>query len=240
MKNRLLTRKLTQAKRKTQTCRVFDLKINQSHLSKLELQKLKMFFVEAKWLYNYILNQPDIFKFDTKTKSIQKLNKNKEIETVKLQYLPAKNRQDVYYGLIENIKNLNKKKKKGNKVGRLKFKSNIKSINLSQLGVTHKIISKNKLKLNGIKRPLRVFGLSQVTPDMEISNAKLLNLLDGYHIKLTTFSEKIQEIHDHKESIGIDFGIKTNLTLSDGKTFNVSIPETERLKRLQTFSTVLV
>ena len=46
----------TRAKRKSQICRVFDLKINESKLSKRQKEDLKMQFVESKWLYNDILN----------------------------------------------------------------------------------------------------------------------------------------------------------------------------------------
>ena len=45
----------TRAKRKSQACRVFDLKIDESKLSKRQQEDLKMQFVESKWLYNDIL-----------------------------------------------------------------------------------------------------------------------------------------------------------------------------------------
>ena len=45
----------TRAKRKSQICRVFDLKIDESKLSKRQKEDLKMQFVESKWLYNDIL-----------------------------------------------------------------------------------------------------------------------------------------------------------------------------------------
>ena len=46
----------TRAKRKSQVCRVFDLKIDKSKLSKRQKEDLKMQFVESKWLYNDILS----------------------------------------------------------------------------------------------------------------------------------------------------------------------------------------
>ena len=46
----------TRAKRKSQICRVFDLKIDESKLSKRQKEDLKMQFVESKWLYNDILS----------------------------------------------------------------------------------------------------------------------------------------------------------------------------------------
>ena len=60
-----------------------------------------MMFVQAKWLYNFALDKS--FEFDTKVKKITKLNKAKESEEVNLT-LPAKIRQDIVYGLQQNMK----------------------------------------------------------------------------------------------------------------------------------------
>ena len=85
----------TKLRRQLQICKVFELKLDASHLNREEKEKLKMYFVEAKWLYNHILNQEDVFKFDTKTVNIQKMNKEGELENVTLQYLPARCRQTI-------------------------------------------------------------------------------------------------------------------------------------------------
>lgn len=69
----------TKAKRKSQQCKVFDLKINESKLSKSQKEDLKMQFVESKWLYNDILawckedplNKPSNYK-------IRKLSESQE------------------------------------------------------------------------------------------------------------------------------------------------------------------
>ena len=46
----------TKEKRKSQQCKVFDLKIQTNKLSNRQKEDLKMQFVESKWLYNDILN----------------------------------------------------------------------------------------------------------------------------------------------------------------------------------------
>jgi hypothetical protein len=46
----------TREKRKSQQCKVFDLKIIENKLSERQLEDLKMQFVESKWLYNDILS----------------------------------------------------------------------------------------------------------------------------------------------------------------------------------------
>lgn len=224
----------THEKRKHQICKVIELKIDESKLNQKEKEQLKMYFVEAKWLYNHILNQPDAFTYDYKINPIQKQNKDGTFEEVQLQYLPAKFKQDIVRGLQQNIKTL-AAMKKTRKVGKLKFKSEYNTVVLSQYGDTHKVTGKNRIKIAGIKRHLFVRGLHQIAPEMEFANAKLMQEPNGYYIKLTTyqFPQGGLEQSEKKLAVGLDFGIKDNIVTSDGAIFNVSIAETDRLKRLQ-------
>ena len=48
--------KATKEKRKSQVCRVYMLKVQKNKLSTRQKEDFKMLFVEAKWLYNDILN----------------------------------------------------------------------------------------------------------------------------------------------------------------------------------------
>ena len=228
---------LTREKRKSQRPVVFEFKVDYSHLNRLERETLKMYFVEAKWIYNHILTLEDPFKYDYKTKTVNVLNRSKEVETRDLRYLPAKNRQDVLYKLKDSIKGLSALKKKGKPVGKLRFKSEYNSIDLSQYKVTHRIVGKNRIKINGIKRPLIVRGLNQLRKfnGLEYANAKLVMKSSGYYIKLTTY----MNITSHnipqpqvKPDIGIDFGIKTSITTSTGDKYDISIRESERLRRI--------
>src|SRR5690606_29717848 len=128
----------TREKRKTQRCLVFELKLDSSHFNLKTKEALKMMFVEAKWLYNFYLSQEDIFKLDCKiNKVIHKDKGGKDVES-ELKYLPAKYKSSVYEVLKNSIKALSSTKKKGKKVGRLKFKSQYTSIDLNQYNNTHK------------------------------------------------------------------------------------------------------
>ena len=74
--------KATREKRKSQICRVFKVKVDVSRLSAKQKEHLKMIFTEAKWLYNDILQYSennDINTYNTKTKFVNVLNKNKEV-----------------------------------------------------------------------------------------------------------------------------------------------------------------
>ena len=225
----------TREKRKTQRCLVFELKLDSSHFNLKTKEALKMMFVEAKWLYNFYLSQEDIFKIDSKINKVIRRDKDGNYVESELKFIPSKGKQAVIETIKSSIKSLSSSRKKGKKVGKLKFKSQYNSIDLNQYGQTHKIISNNKIKLMGIKQHLKVFGLEQIKPEYEIANAKLIKKANGYYIKLTCFKfiKESTFTNEVKPDIGIDFGIKDSIITSNGKKFKVSIEESERLKKLQ-------
>ena len=227
-------------RRMSQTCKVYTVKIDESRLSTRQAEQLKMLFVEAKWIYNDILNYSennDILSYNTKVKSVDVLNKNKEKEVRELKFIGSQMKQSVFANIVSNIKMLSTKKKQGNKVGKLRYISEYKSLNLKQYGNTYKIYSNKRIKIQGISGKIIVNGLDQFINilDIEIANAKILNKPDGYYIAITTYqyTDKLPIKQYIGEEIGIDLGIKDTITLSTGEKFKASIGETERLKRLQ-------
>ena len=135
----------------------------------------------------------------------------------------------------QNIKSLSSLKKRGRKIGNLKYKSDFVSINLQQYGNTYKFSDKKHIKLQGFKKPIKIEGAEQFfdKTEIEFANAKLLNLPDGYYIAVTTFQNKGGEKKKYKPKIGIDMGIKTSITTSEGEKIKVYVEETERIKKLQ-------
>ena len=121
----------TRLRRATQRCLVYEFKINTNKLTKNEFEQLKFYFVQCRWLYNYLLSLENIDDFDTKTRIIYSLDKDKN-KIEKELTIPAKVIQTVYKGIKQNIKGLSVLKKKGRKVGKLKFKSEYNSIELNQ------------------------------------------------------------------------------------------------------------
>ena len=176
----------------------------------------------------------DIYHFDYKNLSkITHKDKNRnDIETT-IQYVGSSVKQAIIQDIINQIKGLSVLKKKGHKVGKLKFKSEYNSINLKQYNNTHSIRG-NKFKIQGIKRLIRVRGLDQLSKynNIDYANAKLLYDGIDYYIVLTCFIDK-EEKHYKNDIVGIDMGVSTSLTLSDGTKYNISVEESEKLKRLQ-------
>ena len=228
------TMKETYIKRKSQDCKCFKFKIDKSNLSKEQANQLKMQFVEAKWIYNYLISQDDIYSFDYKNLSkITHKDKNRNDIETSIQYIGSSVKQAIIQDIINQIKGLSVLKKKGHKVGKLKFKSEYNSINLKQYNNTHSIRG-NKFKIQGIKKLIRVRGLDQLSKydNIDYANAKLLYDGIDYYIILTCFIDK-EEKQYKNDIVGIDMGVSTSLTLSNGTKYDISIGESEKLKRLQ-------
>ena len=56
----------TRMKRAKQTCKTFRVKIDYNNLNQQQKEHIKMLFVEAKWIYNYLISQDDIYSFNYK------------------------------------------------------------------------------------------------------------------------------------------------------------------------------
>ena len=230
--------KETKQKRKSQLCRVFRVKIDTSHMNQSQKLRLKMLFVEAKRLYNFALSfmsEHDINDFDTKISAVQTLDKDRQPVVHELQYLGSQMKQAVIQGIKLSLKALAAMKARNHEIGSLRYKSEYVSINLQQFGTTYRFYDEHHIGIQGFKERIRIKGASQFwnIPDLEFANAKLLNLPDGYYLAVTTYQNKGGEQKNYKPEIGIDMGIKTSVTTSDGKKYKVLIEESERIKKCQ-------
>ena len=177
----------------------------------------------------------DINEYDYKITTVQGLDKDKQPITHELKNISSQMKQSVIQSIKQNIKSLSSLKKRGRKIGNLKYKSDFVSINLQQYGNTYKFRDKRHIKIQGFKKRIKIEGAEQFfeKPEIEFANAKLLNLPDGYYIAITTFQNKGGETKKYKPKIGIDMGIKTSITTSEGEKIKVYVGETERIKKLQ-------
>lgn len=233
----------TRTRHKSMRCVVITTKVVMNKLTKTQKEQLFGQFREAKWIYNSILNRSkngdDLFQITYKDfETVNHLDKNRDVVTEEVKYLSKREVQSVVSGIKSNITALSASKKRGNKVGELRFISDYNSIDLPQYIKSYKIVGKNKLKLDKINGNIRVRGLKQlwdITDKYEIANAKLLKKPDGLYVSITIYIEP-SEKHDNipeKPLIGIDMGCETSFTLSNGEKIDIEVKETERLKRLQ-------
>lgn len=231
----------TRIKRASQECRVVKVKVDLSKCSKVQKEQLKMSFVQAKWLYNYLIDIPDCVKVPVcSIKTIEHFDKNRNKVNSPLT-LNSIYKQSVQNGIKTALSALHSLKQNGYNVGRFKHISEYKSLSIPQFGKDQNgnssIRGRKRVKVPGVRKPLYVNGLKQLDtfPKYEIADARLLNKPDGYYIAITIFINKddIVPYERNTKIIGIDFGCQNTITTSEGEKINVSIGETEHLKRLQ-------
>jgi putative transposase len=221
--------KATRERHSSMDCCVVSVKVQENRLSKTKLEKIQRCFLEAKWLSNAVIASETLTLEDTSTVQVKIKN---TFEERKIECLSVQMKQSVVDGVKQNIFNLSKAKKKGLKVGRLRFKKECNEINLKQFGQTYAIKGKNKIYIQRIGI-LVVNRLEQINLDeVEFANAKLIQKPPGFYIHLTVYSKKQPEVQEEKEILGLDMGIKDQLTFSNGVKVNFYLEESEQLKGL--------
>ena len=226
----------TKARRQTQVCRVFELKVSIRHNPKETFQKLAQCFKEAKWVINDMLslskNTPDNSMFEYKYsehRDVVHYDKNKKPVSDTISLPSVLHRATVAQKKTDII-NLAKAKKKGIKVGALKFKSEVNCLPIIT-GFTQ-ILDGCRITIPGFRK-LRVHGLNQLQQyeKFELADAKLIRKASGYYVKISIMLPKERRIPTNR-NVGLDFGIKDSITTSYGDKYKCNVRETDRLKFL--------
>lgn len=233
------TRKETKNRRKNMDVLVRTVKIQRKKLSSSQREKLDRLFLEGKWLYNTALahNQFDekFRKSLNHTAEVKLPNGN--IETRNLEVLGGQLQQGILAQMRSNLKGLAALKKKGHKAGSLKFTSEMNSIPLVQFGKTYKVRG-SKIKIANIPGWMRVKGFHQFTDTDECASAVLIRKGKDFYVAFTTYRDKdehsslITKKFTPDTKIGLDMGVATHITFSDGSSVNARVEESDRLKRL--------
>ena len=198
-------------------------------------------FLEAKWLYNDILNWSNLSEDNSPfnyviSNKVQVRLPDGSFEERELTTIHSQMKQEVQHQICSNIKTLSKLKKKGlQNPGKLKFKSEVNKVHIKQLQKNFICRGKHFVKIPNIKGDVRVNGLKQIPDEVDFACAELLNTPKGYYLTITTYINKDQIVKKSliEDTLGIDFGCQTNFTTSKGEKINCIVEESERLKRLQ-------
>jgi transposase len=235
------TLQATKARRKTQFCRVYELKITKAKLSPTAQAHLERLFVEAKWFYNFLVGQENLF--DAEVKKLYKrktvpVKVGEEFEDRELCCLSSQMKQGLLTQIHNAVRGLAQLKKKGRKVGRMKFKRQIRSIPLKQYGNTYRLFpTHQKIKLQGLRDLIRVRGMKQFPPEAEFANAHLLQRHGNYYLHVVTYQPKTNQPTPPLQGIALDFGLTQQLTFSNGIALDFQIRLPKRLRCLyQRFS----
>ena len=195
--------------------------------------------MEAKWLWNECIASGDPFSYRPR-KNVLVKTKNGAMDEREYRTLGSQMKQSLVKTIRSNIKALATLKKQGRKVGAVGFTGEVKSLGLHQPETTYRIRGQ-KAKIQNIPGRVRVRGVRQLE-GWEQAKAVLTSEADGWHLHVTCYMDK-EEYRKRREAkrlapvkdtiIGLDMGVKTAITCSDGTEYDVMVEETDRLKREQ-------
>lgn len=196
--------------------------------SKAQAKALDSYFLQAKWLRNSVVSG----EHDRNYKNTEVLvHRPRGVETESLT-MPAALRQGVIREVAWNEKSLKALRKNRRRAGfgTLRTNSRKNNIPLNSVGNTH-LVSGKKVRLLGVGW-VKFLGAKQLE-DRELGGGTLVRRPSGYYLNVLTWREPPARSSKPKPPVGLDFGIATNITTSDGVEWSVAIGESERLKRLQ-------
>ena len=225
----------TRARRAKMDCFTRKIKIDRSHLSNKQEESIARLFLECKWLANScIANERFDNDYLKELGGKVQVKTSEGMEEREFLVLGGQLSQSVIKGLKGNLRALSKLKSTGKKVGSLRYRRQVRMVNFPQYGRTHKINrGKNRVKLANIPGWMRVRGLDQLPENAEFANCKLLDKPDGLFIVITCYVDKREQDFAPGTSIGVDMGVKTHLTFSDGTKITALVEESERARGLR-------
>lgn len=229
--------KITKQRRSQLQAQTIELGINKKY-AETRKRKLEQLFLQSKWVTNDIihhLENNNINSWDDKKKHVQvRMGKDSDkYEDRDITILSSKNKQNLRDRYKNNLSSLHALKENGHKVGKLQYVKTVDSIPYNQLGNDFDVnLETRMIKIQKIGW-LKVHGLSQLPQDAEIATGVLLNTPRGYVFHLTYYTLVKEYSYTPGTVIGIDFGVKTFLTMSNGNEYINSVPLTPRLKNLQ-------
>ena len=228
----------------TMDVKVFQLKIQSNHLNQTQKQFLNNVFLEAKWYYNSCIafgkiegNKP--YKNDCKSKTVTHYDKDKNPIVSEFTCLGAASRQEINKQIGIACKSIKSNLKAGNikHTKGLSFVSEVNSVSFRQFGNDWKF-NGTKIKLAGLKKPLKVFGLEQLNIEgIEFACVHLLQKPTGWYIHVTCYVPKQEHKHNY-QTVAADFGCETSFTTyvdetNESRKLNYCFEQSENEKRTQ-------
>lgn len=225
----------TKNRRSSMVCKVYSVKVSKSRINGAQKESLTRLLLEAKWVRNALIDSGEFTRESLKNfRNEVPVHTPHGVEFRTIEVLGGQIAQSVLSELRTNLRQLSSLKKSGYKVGKLKFCSEVNSIDFIQYGNSWRLNNADsKIKLANIPGWLKVHGLKQLPEGAEYANAKLVKRPSGYYIQITVYVPREDRKVQPGTSIGIDMGVKVGLTLSDGSKIDVIFEEPERLRRLR-------
>jgi len=188
----------------------------------------------CRWLYNQLLKakreNPNLRKYDTQRLIVELKKENPELNRVYSKVL-----QMVNYQLWSNLKALNELKRRGHKVGKLRYKTSPnswKTLNYNQSGFKldeeRKRLHLSKIGEIPIKLHRRIKG--------EVKGVIIKRTKSGKWYAIFQVEEEPEPLPETGRVVGIDLGVKHFVVDSDGNAFENPLfleKSLEKIKGLQ-------
>ena len=116
---------------------VYELKLK--NLSKAKSKVLRKAFLEAKWLYNWLVSDTKRLGIPANKVSMVEVKAGDSFKQRELTILGSQIKQEIADRLKDNLRALGKLKENDRKVGAVKHKRFVNSIPLKQYGVTYSL-----------------------------------------------------------------------------------------------------
>lgn len=140
----------TKERRKASILRVYQLKLQ--NLSREKEELLKRAFLEAKWLYNWLVSGLERLNVPANKISVVEVKAGEGFAERALTVLGSQVKQEIADRLKDNLRALRKLKENGRKVGMLKPKRSVNAIPLKQYGITYSLdFARNKARLQKLR-----------------------------------------------------------------------------------------
>lgn len=250
------TRQATIDRHASMHCFTRDLSINLNSQHKRDW--VNRLFLESKWLYNaYLAQRKEEGKFkniDTKN-TVTPVKVGDHFEDRWIVNASSQIRQQILTRIKTNMRSAYSNYESGNiKSYDMKFITACNSVPLKagrwmddddKTAVTFKINrKKNRIKLQGCPFLIRINGGKQIPDDAEIASGNIVRRRDGrLYLQVTYFvpfeddedscERDFYDSVDGLDGVGLDFGIKHNVTLSDGRTFDWCFEDSDVYKDAQ-------
>ena len=225
--------KETRIRRRSQEARVFEIKFDANKISNQKFNSIRRVFLEGKWFTNYIIAKGITESIPYKDYNVKKVNikVNDASEERELNILSSQMKEYIIKRLQSNIKALAKLKKGGKKVGKIRYIKSLHSIPLMQYGITYKIdMERKRIHIQGLG-DFKAIGLDQIPENSEFATANLIEKNGNYFLHVVVYINKSEKVQNNKV-VGIDLGIKNQVTFSNGIQVQYAVPMQERTKRL--------
>lgn len=226
-------RRETLERRRTQEARTYELKLDRSKISKGRLTLLARLFLEAKWFTNHVIARGITTLESDKDYKLDRVpvKVGEAFEERELLALSSQMKQALIKRLQDSVSALAQQKKKGMKVGRIKFVRRVRSIPLMQYKNTYNVdMERKRVRIQNLGE-FRVEGLDQIPEGAELATANLIERNGDYYLHVTAYVTKTPRV-ENKKAIGIDLGIRDQAAFSNGVKLAYSVPVSKRLRRL--------